>query len=254
MKIHFLGTGTSMGIPMLGCQCAVCKSSDPKDKRLRTSVWIQKNNCSLIIDAGVDFRQQALLAGIRRVDAVLFTHHHVDHIFGLDDLRPLGILQNRAVEIYASPETFRNLQRVYAYLFDENPAQSDIPRVNWNLIENGCFQINDDLEVLPILLYHGKLPVLGYRIGDFAYCTDVSHIPEESFARLDSLKILVLGALRHSSHATHFNIKQAVEAAQKIGAEQTWFIHMSHQVAHQQTNEQLPAGIRLAYDGLEINL
>lgn len=253
MKVTFLGTGTSMGIPMIGCKCQVCQSDDPKDKRLRTSVWIENEGMSIVIDTGIDFRQQALREKIPVVDAVLFTHHHVDHIFGLDELRPINFLQGRIVEIYATVGTLEFLKRIYPYVFDENHCPSDIPQINHYVIDTIPFNINK-LSVLPIPLYHGDLPVLGFRIGNFAYCTDVSRIPQESYPLLEDLDILVLGALRQRPHPTHFTLDEAIAEAEKIGARRTYFVHMSHELAHEQMLRQLPKNAQPAFDGLKIHI
>lgn len=253
MKITFLGTGTSMGIPMLGCHCAVCRSSDPRDKRLRASVWLQAGNRHLIIDTGIDFRQQALRAGIPTVDAVLFTHHHVDHIFGLDELRAFNIRQGKDIPIYAREETMGCIRRVYKYIFDGEEKESDIPRIEAHVIDETPFLVRG-IPVTPISLWHGSLPIFGYRIGNFAYCTDVSRIPDRSVERLQGLDVLVLGALRHRPHPTHFTIEQAVEAARTIGARQTYLTHMSHAVSHRELAESLPPEIQPARDELSIEI
>jgi len=253
MKITFLGTGTSMGIPMIGCNCSVCTSEDPKDKRLRTSVWIEIDNKHIVIDAGIDFRQQALRKNISRIDAVLFTHHHVDHIFGLDDLRAITILQKRPVEIYANVETLENLKRVYPYVLNNNYCPSSVPTINHTIIDENPFMVKG-VQVLPIPLFHGDLPIFGFRLGNFAYCTDVSEVPMESYRLLKNLNILVLGALRHRPHPTHFTLSEAVTIAKKIGAVKTYLVHMSHELSHSSMVSHLSTDIQPAYDGLEIEL
>jgi phosphoribosyl 1,2-cyclic phosphate phosphodiesterase len=253
MKVTFLGTGTSMGVPMIGCSCKVCQSNDPRDIRSRTSVWLEINGKHIIIDSGIDFRLQALREKIPTVDAVLFTHHHADHIFGLDDLRPINFLQKKNVEIFASKQTLRHLERVYPYVFDNHYCPSDIPEIKYTIIEEKPFTIHD-LKVIPVLLYHGKLPILGFRIADFAYCTDVSQIPENSYKLLKDLRVLVIGALREKPHPTHFTFREAITEAQKIGAAQTYFVHMSHELSHQQMLQDLPSNIQPAYDGLQLEI
>jgi phosphoribosyl 1,2-cyclic phosphate phosphodiesterase len=253
MKVTFLGTGTSMGIPMIGCNCIVCNSDDPKDRRLRTSVWIENDGMNIIIDTGIDFRQQALREKLPLVDAVLFTHHHVDHIFGLDELRPINFLQKRTVKIYATAGTLEYLKRIYPYVFEGNHCPSDIPKIDYYAIDTKPFNINK-LSILPISLIHGDMPVLGFRIGNFAYCTDVNKIPWKSYQHLKNLDVLVLGALRNSPHPTHFTLAEAVAEANKIGAKRTYFVHMSHELTHQQMMKQLPENAQPAFDGLTIEL
>lgn len=253
MKVTFLGTGTSMGIPMIGCRCKVCNSDDPKDKRLRTSVWIENEGMNIVIDTGIDFRQQALREKIPVIDAVLFTHHHVDHIFGLDELRPINFIQKQTVEIYATAETLEYLKRIYPYVFDENHCPSDLPKIDYNTIDTKPFTINK-MSVIPIRLYHGDMPVLGFRIGDFAYCTDVSKIPLESYPLLKNLDVLVLGALRHRPHPTHFTLDEAIAEAKKIGARRTYFVHMSHELAHEKMLKKVPKNTQPAFDGQTIEL
>jgi phosphoribosyl 1,2-cyclic phosphate phosphodiesterase len=194
-----------------------------------------------------------LRSGITYLDAVIFTHHHVDHILGLDDLRCFNIRNKTSIPIYGMEETIKNIRRVFIYAFNTNAVVSGVPRLSINIIDNRPFRING-IEILPISLFHGMMPVLGFRIGNFAYCTDVSRIPESSYDRLRNLKVLILGALRFKPHPTHFSIEEAVREAQKIGAEKTYFTHISHAVLHQETEEQLPEGIHLAYDGLKFVL
>jgi len=253
MKITFLGTGTSTGIPLIGCQCATCQSSDPRDKRLRTSDWLETQSMSVVIDAGIDFRQQALSRKISTVDAVLYTHHHVDHIFGLDDLRPINFIQNKTISIYATSLTLEHLQRIYPYVFDGQHYPSDIPRIKYHTFEDRPFEVGN-LPVLPIPVYHGDLLIHGFRIGNFAYLTDVNHIPSESYLLLEKLEVLVLGALRERPHPTHFTLEQALNEARKIGARKTYLVHMSHELSHHQLLERLPSEIQPAFDGLQLEL
>jgi phosphoribosyl 1,2-cyclic phosphate phosphodiesterase len=253
LQVTFLGTGTSMGVPMIGCQCKVCQSNNPKDKRTRTSVWLEINGINIIIDTGIDFRQQALRENISTVDAVLFTHHHVDHIFGLDELRAINFLQKKSVAIYSSAYAYQHLKRVYKYVFDNSCYPSDTPEIDHQLIDEDPFQVFNN-EIIPVPLFHGELPVFGFRIGKFSYCTDVSRIPPESYELLHGLDVLVLGALRIRPHPTHFTIEQAVEEAQKIGAKKTYLVHLSHEVGHQELIVRLPESIQPAFDGLRINV
>lgn len=253
MKIVFLGTGTSTGIPLLSCNCATCQSSDPRDRRLRTSVWLQIQSINIIIDAGIDFRQQALLYQISTVDAVVFTHHHVDHVFGLDDLRPINFIQRKTIDIYGNSLTMEHLQRIYPYVFNGKDCPSDIPKINWFVFDSDIFTIHN-IAVTPIPVYHGELLIHGFRIGNFAYLTDVSRIPAESYSKLKNLDILVLGALRERPHPTHFTLKEALNEAQKIGAKKTYLVHISHELSHQGLLQRLPAHIQPAYDGLEVEI
>lgn len=253
MRVTFLGTGTSMGIPLIGCDCEVCRSDDNCDKRTRTSAWIQAAGTNLIIDTGIDFRQQALRAGLSTVDAVLFTHHHVDHIFGLDDLRPVNILQKKSIAVYADKSTMVHLKRVYPYIFNQSKPNPDLPKIRPRTIDVKAFEI-DRTRIIPIPLWHADLPVFGFRIGNFAWCTDVSLIPEDSYRLLEGLEVLVLGALRHRVHPKHFTVEQAVREAQKIGARQTYLVHMTHEVSHRELANSLPPDIQPAFDGMVLEL
>jgi len=251
MVIEILGSGTSMGVPVVGCECGVCQSNDSRDKRLRTSAFVRIRDVSILIDTSVDYRQQMLRAGKKWIDAVLYTHHHVDHILGMDDLRSLNLLFHYKIPIYAHSETMENIKRVFSYVFADEEVPSDIPQIEAHVIDEDPFEVMG-VQITPIPLWHGKMKVFGYRIGDFAYCTDVNNIPESSYERLKDLKILVLGALRFRPHPTHFSIAEAIEEAIKIGAEQTYFIHMTHEVPYEETERQLPPNIHLAYDGLKL--
>ena len=253
LHIEILGSGTSMGVPMVGCACRTCHSADPKDRRLRTSCYIKTGDTELLIDTSADYRQQVLRSGIKRLDAVLYTHHHVDHILGMDDLRSFNLLHRMAIPLYGLPETLDNIRRVFRYAFSEIAHASSVPSLTLNEIDNRPFLFND-VEVTPIPLLHGQLPILGYRVGDFAYCTDVSAIPPASRDRLRGLKVLILGALRYKHHPTHFTIEEATAEALKIGAAQTYFTHISHQVLHAEAEASLPPNIHLAYDGLSFDL
>jgi len=252
-RVILLGTGTSHGIPMIGCDCAVCSSDDPRDKRTRTSVIVQTPGPAILIDTPPELRMQCLRADIRRVDAILYTHQHADHITGLDDLRRFNALQHSALTCYANPHTAHVLQRMFPYAFTNEPAYpSAKPELNLAEID-GPFEVGG-LTVTPVPLLHGRLPIFGFRIGRFAYCTDCSTIPEASFDLLTGLDLLVLDALRIRPHPTHFNLEQAVEAARRIGARQTYFTHIAHELSHAQTNAGLPDGMALGYDGQVIDL
>lgn len=258
MVVTLLGTGTSTGIPVIGCQCRVCRSEDTRDNRTRCSCWIEVNGINIIIDTGPDFRNQALREQIKRVDAVLFTHHHFDHVVGLDDLRPFFFDNRHPIPCYARKNTVGVLRGSFHYIFNDR-IYPGIP--NLKLIEiEGLFEVKSrynpevSVKVLPIEVYHGELLMFGYRIGKFAYLTDTNRIPEHSFRQLDGLDILVIDALRHQPHRTHFTFAQAVEAANRIGANQTYFTHMTHNVLHAEEDATLPTGTALAYDGLKLNV
>ncbi len=253
MQITILGTGTSMGVPMIGCSCSTCRSEDIRDKRTRTSAWIRTADQNIIIDTGIDFRTQALTHNIRSVDSVLFTHHHVDHIFGMDELRPINFLQKKTVSIYASAETVAHLQRIYPYIFNGENCPRNIQRINCHMLKKEEFMAGP-VPVTPVPLLHGPLQILGFRVGKFAWCTDVSSIPAESYTILEDLDVLVLGALRDKPHPNHLTLDQAVEEARKIGARRTLFIHFSHEISHQEMLDRLPQDIRPSYDGLQLEL
>ncbi|MBI4445386.1 MAG: MBL fold metallo-hydrolase [Acidobacteria bacterium] len=247
MLVTFLGTGTSRGVPVIGCDCAVCTSPDPKNKRLRPSVLIESAANKVVIDVSVDFRTQMLRYNVRHLDAVIITHSHVDHILGLDDLYPFNVRARRPMPVYASPATIREIKVTFRYFFEEHPYPG-IPQLDLIPID-GPFRVGD-LTFQPVEVFHGKLPVLGFRIGDFAYVTDVNLIPEEGLRRLKGVRYLVLDGLRHRSHPTHFSLSEAVEMAKVIQADQTFLIHMCHDVDHQQVNAALPGSVQLAYDGM----
>jgi phosphoribosyl 1,2-cyclic phosphate phosphodiesterase len=251
MKVTLLGTGTSTGVPAINCSCAVCLSEDPRNKRLRPSVWIESGEFSLVIDTTPDFRLQALRYSIGHLDAILFTHHHADHILGLDDIRPFNQHQKRFIPCYGSAGTMGEIRITFRYIFQEQPY-GGVPQVETYAVE-GPFELGG-LTVTPIPAMHAKLPVFGYRIENFAYLTDLNSLPEESLDLLDGLQVLVLGALRHEPHPAHFTMTEAVGVAGIIGAQRTFFTHMSHEVDHETVSRQLPAGIELGYDGLTIEL
>lgn len=256
MKLIFLGTGTSHGVPEIGCNCEVCTSTNPKNVRLRTSCLIEdEDENSLLIDASVDFRQQALRAKIRQLTDILITHEHADHILGLDDTRSFSRKTGQAINIYLDARCDHRIRQVYEYVYIEAIQQGGgLPKFKNIIIEPGKrFQVQA-FTVTPIEIFHGKLPILGYRINNLAYLTDCSYIPEASFAYLKNLDVLVLDALRHRPHPTHFSVSEAVDAAQRIGARQTYFIHLTHKLEHETTNALLPPTIQLAYDGLVVHL
>lgn len=249
MKVTFLGTGTSQGVPIIACECEVCISADAKDKRLRSSVLVETENTNFIIDTGPDFRYQMLREGVKKLDAVVFTHEHKDHIAGFDDIRGFNWKTQMPMEVYATPNVEVALKRDFHYAFAEK-RYPGVPSLNLHVLDNAPFSVGD-LELTPIEVLHYKLPVFGYRVGDFSYVTDVNFISEEEKHKLKGSKVLVLSALRQSDHISHYSLEQAIEVAQEIGAEQTYFTHMSHQIGlHSEVDAQLPAGMNLAYDRL----
>ena len=250
-KLTFLGTGTSQGVPMIGCGCEVCKSTDPHDKRLRSSVLIEHEGHKFLIDAGPDFRYQMLREGISSVDAILLTHHHKDHTGGLDDIRAFNYLEKRAAQIFCEKHVEDSLRMEYSYAFAEKKYPG-APEWNVHLIDDKPFEI-DGVKITPIRGKHFTLPVLGFRFGDIAYCTDMNHIPEEEFEKLKDLRHFVINCVRRGRHISHFSLEEAIEVAKRVGAEHTWLTHLSHQLPkHQELSAELPAGIQPAYDGLKI--
>ena len=253
MKITFLGTGTSQGVPVIGCECEVCRSLDYRDKRLRVSVFIEVDGKNLVIDTGPDFRQQMLRERVSKLDAVLLTHSHKDHIAGLDDVRAFNFIQKQGMPIYGTNHTLEQIKREYYYAF-EGDKYPGIPVLNLYEITDTEFSI-DEIKITPLPVMHMKMPVLGFRVGDFSYITDANFIPEATYEKLKGTKVLVLNALQKDSHVSHFTLDEAVVQAKKIGAEQTYFTHMSHKMGlHQQVSKELPSEIALAHDGLSVTL
>lgn len=254
LQVTFLGTGTSQGIPIIGSEHPVCLSTNPKDKRLRVSVLISWKDFNYVIDCGPDFRQQMLSNPIERLDAILFTHEHSDHTAGIDDIRPFFFRQGD-IPIYAHERVVQSLKRRFDYIFADEDRYPGAPAVNVNLIDkNTPFQL-EDLEVIPIEAFHNRLPVLGFRIQDFAYLTDVKRIEEEELKKLRNLKVLVVNALRIEPHYSHFNLEEALEFAKDIGAERTYFTHISHLLGfHDEVEASLPDNVHLAFDNLKITI
>ena len=254
MQVTLLGTGTSGGVPVLTCKCAVCTSLDYRDKRLRASVHLNVDGKSIVIDTGPDFRQQALQAKINSLDAVVFTHEHKDHTAGLDDIRPFNYMQGvKELEIYARTNVLNQLKREFEYAFSEN-RYPGVPILATNEINNEPFDVAG-VTFTPIQLIHYKLPVLGFRVKDFTYLTDCNFIADEEIEKAKGSKILVLDALQQSPHLSHFTLEQAIEVAQKVGAEKTYFTHISHKMGlHNEVEKKLPKGMYLAYDGLTFDL
>jgi len=252
VKVTFLGTGTSQGVPFIGCDCPVCTSADKRNDRLRTSVWIETPEASVVIDSGPDFRQQMLRYNVRRLDAIVFTHGHKDHVAGMDDVRAYNFHDNRAMNVYADLNTQEVLKREFQYVFQEHNYPG-IPQVDLHTINGDTpFTING-LKFEPIKVLHYKMEVLGYRIGDFTYITDANHIATEEINKAKGSKTLVLNALRYQDHPSHFTLPQAIDVATQIGANNTYFTHISHQLGlHNEVEATLPAGMHLAYDGLTL--
>jgi phosphoribosyl 1,2-cyclic phosphate phosphodiesterase len=265
-----LGSGTSHGVPAIGCDCEVCRSTDPRDTRTRPSILIEIVSRrqdpadrrasafaaavrSILVDTSTDLRTQALANNIRRIDAILFTHTHADHVFGIDDVRRFNQMQKAVIPCFADAGTVASLRLMFAYIF-EPPKQAGggLPQLSTFPLA-GPFSLGG-VEIVPVPLFHGKLAVLGFRIGSFAYLTDCSRIPDESFALLDGVRTLIIDALRHRPHSTHFSVDEAIAAAARIGAQRTYFTHISHDLGHAATSASLPAGVELAYDGLVLEV
>ncbi len=250
-SILVLGSGTSVGVPMIGCRCKVCTSTDPRDKRLRPSVLLRLGGKRVLIDTSPDFRYQALRFGIDRLDAILYTHSHADHILGLDDVRPFNFMHRRQIPIYGSPETLQVIERTFLYVFDKNPTESSRPRLTLHSFEDEKIEL-DDLEIEPIRASHGKGTVHGFRFGDCAYLTDHSEIPPESLERLSNLDVLFLDALRHNPHPTHSTVEESLRTVESLNPKRAFFTHISHDLLHAAVEARLPARVHIAYDGLEI--
>ncbi|OYU54285.1 MAG: MBL fold metallo-hydrolase [Chitinophagaceae bacterium BSSC1] len=253
LHIQFLGTGTSTGIPMIGCDCTVCTSKNPKDNRLRSSILVQSQKTSLIVDTTPDFRYQMLRTHTRRLDAVLFTHPHKDHMAGLDDIRAFNFFSQKAMDIYANSLTEEAVKRDFYYAFADKKYPG-VPELNLITIDENPFVIGD-IPVQPILVYHHKMPVFGFRFGDFTYITDANRIEDEQKALIRGSKVLVLNALRKEAHISHFTLQEAVDLATELEIPEVYFTHISHQLGlHETINQELPPHIQLAYDGLELRL
>ncbi|MCS7025636.1 MAG: MBL fold metallo-hydrolase [Bryobacteraceae bacterium] len=252
VRLTVLGSGTSAGVPTIGCHCPVCTSPDPRDSRLRPSVLVQFQGYSVIVDTSPDFRAQILRERVERIDAVLFTHAHADHIMGLDDVRPFNFRQRGQIPVYGSEETLAVIQRVFAYIFSDEPSESWVPQLKVH-----AFAPDETLDlfgyqVTPIRLKHGKGTVYGFRFGPLAYLTDHSEIPEESLEKLKGVDVVFLDALRHKPHPTHSTVAQSLAYANRIAARLTYFTHISHDLPHEATESELPSHVRLAYDGLQV--
>jgi phosphoribosyl 1,2-cyclic phosphate phosphodiesterase len=262
-KVTFLGTGTSHGVPAIGCDCAVCRSTDPRDRRTRPSILVeiagnaaspfQAAARAVLVDTSTDLRAQALAQDIRRIDAILFTHNHADHIMGLDDVRRFNEMQHGRIACLADERTLADIRRIFAYIFDPAAAAGGgVPQISLFRIA-GAFTLGD-LSVVPVPVFHGTRLILGFRFGAFAYLTDCSRIPDTSWPLLAGVRTLVLDALRHRPHPTHFSLAEALEVVQRLAPERAYFTHICHDLPHAATCARLPAGVELAYDGLVLNV
>ena len=249
MKITFLGTGTSQGVPVIACDCEICRSVDYQDKRLRTSVLIEKDEAMLVIDAGPDFRQQMLRENVRRLDAIILTHEHKDHIAGMDDVRAFNYKSQGAIDIFAEERVQKAVKKEYSYVFAEYQYPG-IPKMRLNQITDDGFVIKG-ISLTPLRVFHYRLPVYGFRIGNFAYITDANFVPEETKEKLFGVKYLVINALRKEKHISHFSLMEAVNFIREISPRKAFITHISHQMGfHEEVSATLPPGIMLAYDGL----
>lgn len=251
VSLTILGSGTSFGVPMVDCDCPVCRSGDPRDRRSRPSAVFRFGERAVLVDAAPELRLQCVACGLRAVDAVLFTHHHADHIAGLDDVRQFTWRRRGTIDVYGSAATLAHLRRAFAYCFDDDPHYPSYKPALRPIEIRGSFEIAGR-RIVPVPYDHGALPVLGFRVGGIAYCTDCNAMPDESRELLRGLNVLVLGAPRRRPHPTHFNLEQAIQEARQIGAGRTYFTHLGHDFPHAATNAELPGGMALAYDGLVI--
>jgi len=253
VKITFLGTGTSQGVPVIACECDTCRSTDPRDKRLRTSLLLKTDNVSLLFDAGPDFRQQMLKEKVARLDAIILTHEHKDHIAGLDDVRAFNYKSQAAIAIYSEERVQKAIRKEYSYVFSEIQYPG-VPKMKLFPVPEQGFRIKE-LEIIPIRAFHYHLPVYGFRTGDFAYITDANYIPEESKEKLYGVKYLVINALRKEKHISHFSLREALDFIREISPKKAFITHISHQMGcHAQVSKELPKGTCLAYDGLTVNM
>jgi phosphoribosyl 1,2-cyclic phosphate phosphodiesterase len=253
-RVTVLGSGTSHGVPMIGCTCDVCRSADPRDRRTRPSIYLDvADGPKLLVDTSTDLRQQAITHGVERVDAILFTHSHADHVMGLDDSRRFSQMQKGAIPCYADAITVEALRKQFYYVFDPRTEKGGgLPQIELNTID-GPFAVAG-VAVQPVPLMHGSRQVLGFRVGDFAYLTDTNHVPDAAWRLLDGVDTLILDALRHRPHPTHFTVAEALTVVERLQPRQTYFTHICHDLPHVATNESLPAGVELAYDGLTFEI
>ena len=250
MRLTFLGTGTSTGVPSIACDCETCLSEDPRDKRLRVSILLEHNNHKILVDTSIDFRQQALRAKIDRLDAVLITHCHVDHVFGLDDIRPLNF-RHGAMPIFANEIAWIDLKRIFQYVFKPVHFGGGLPQlVPHTVYPNSPFCIGEGLEITPLEVIHGKLPVIAFRFNDFAYATDLNFISDETIAAMQGLDVLVLDCVRLKTHSTHLGLNEALEYIERIRPRRAFLTHLNHDVLYERDSKLLPTHVQFAYDGL----
>jgi phosphoribosyl 1,2-cyclic phosphate phosphodiesterase len=253
LRVTFLGTGTSGGVPMIACNCVVCSSESERDKRLRSSILVESHNTTLVVDTTPDFRTQMLRENVKKLDAVIFTHPHKDHIAGLDDIRAYNFFQQKPMDVYANPLTQEALRRDYYYIFSEKKYPG-IPSIDLHTISNEPFTVGD-IPVIPILVHHLKMPVLGFRFGNFTYITDANRIDQEEKEKIKGSGVLVVNALRKKEHISHFNLQEAINLVEELKIPTAYFTHISHQLGlHDEISKELPSNIHLAYDGLQINI
>lgn len=251
LKITFLGTGTSSGVPMIGCSCAVCSSKDPFDKRLRSSILVESDTTSIVVDTTPDFRYQMLRANVKQLEAVLFTHPHKDHIAGLDDIRAYNYFQNQPMKVFVNDITEAAIRKEFSYIFSDFKYPG-IPDISMHKIDSNAFVVGD-IPVLPVSVWHLKMPVIGFRFGDFTYITDANRIEENEMEKIRGSKAIVLNALRREKHISHFNLQEAIDMVHALGVPEAYFTHISHQLGkHSEINPELPPGIRLAHDDLQL--
>ncbi|MFA8299776.1 MAG: MBL fold metallo-hydrolase [Hyphomicrobiales bacterium] len=253
LRVEFLGTGTSQGVPIIACKCSVCQSFDQKDKRLRSSILVSKGNTQILIDAGPDLRQQMLRANVDSLDAILITHSHMDHIGGIDDVRAFNFHTHKPMDIYALPRDQEVIRSIYSYAFHENPYPG-IPRLDLRNLHYSRFQIKD-IVITPFRIMHHKMEIAGFKIDDFVYITDGKYIPDASYKVIGSPKVLVINALRKEEHISHFNLLEALQEVEKIKSQVTYFTHISHKFGHHEEIErELPENVHLSYDGLKLQI
>lgn len=252
MKLIFLGTGTSTGVPSIGCECETCKSDDQRDKRLRVSVIIEHDKQTVLVDTSADFRQQALRYNLKRLDAVFITHCHADHIFGLDDIRPLNFRYG-PLPVHANEDAWRDIRRIFKYVFEPSHFGGGLPQIIAHTVVPGAtFCLSKNLEITPLQVIHGRLPVIAYRFNDFAYATDLNEIPTETMSALGGLEVLVLDCLRFKAHPTHLWLDRAIEYIDQLKPRRAFLTHIAHDVKHERDSKLLPAGVEFAYDGLVV--
>jgi phosphoribosyl 1,2-cyclic phosphate phosphodiesterase len=253
VKVTFLGTGTSQGVPVIACKCNVCMSGDPRDKRLRSSVMVESNGITVVIDSGPDFRQQMLRAGVDHIDGLVFTHEHKDHIAGMDDIRAFNYVHKEKVNVYATPRVQEALKREFPYVF-EDYKYPGVPEIEMHTINGLPFFVRG-MEIQPVEVLHYRLPVHGFRIGDFTYITDANAITEDELAKVRGSKIMVINALRREPHVSHFTLSEALEIIERTGPEQAFLTHISHQLGrHIEVDAELPSNVKCAFDGLVLEL